>query len=58
MRKLLGIAPPVTIHYSAGGLTAWANDESGSTLVSVIAYQRGWTSFFPESNRFSAARLR
>ena len=47
----------VTVHYSAAGLTAWATDESDTTLVSVIAYRRGWGSFFPESNYFSAGRL-
>ena len=46
-----------SIHYSAAGLTAWATDASGTTLVSVIAYRRGWGKFFPESNYFAGGQL-
>ena len=46
----------VTIGHSEEGLTAWALDERGNLLVTVIAYERGWKSFFPDSRRFSAVR--
>ena len=46
----------VTIGYSADGMTAWATDGDGNTLVTVIAYERGWKSFFPESNRYTVGR--
>ena len=46
----------ITIGYSADGMTAWATDADGNTIVTVIAYERGWKSFFPESNRYAAGR--
>ncbi len=44
---------PLTIHYSAQGLTAWAQDAEGKLLPSVLAYRRGWLDFYPESQVFS-----
>ena len=46
----------VTIGYSADGMTAWATDADGNTLVTVIAYEHGWKSFFPVSKRYAAGR--
>ena len=46
----------VTIGYNAEGLTAWARDQDGNMLVTVIAYERGWKSFFPDSRRYAAQR--
>lgn len=46
----------VTIGYSSEGMTAWATDADGDILVTVIAYERGWNSFFPESQRYAAGR--
>jgi len=39
----------VVIHFDAEGLTAWATDASGSLLMTVLAYEQGWLSFFPNS---------
>ena len=44
----------ITVGYSAEGMTAWATDTDGNTMVTVIAYERGWKSFFPESKRYEA----
>ncbi len=46
----------VTIGYNADGMAAWATDADGNTLVTVIAYERGWKSFFPETKRYEAGR--
>lgn len=46
----------VRIHYRKEALTAWAEDADGKLLTTVIAYQRGWMSFFPDSEVFRAGR--
>lgn len=43
---------PTTIHYDAEGLTAWALDADGNMLVTVLAYETGWRTFFPETAVF------
>ena len=48
----------VRIHYSADGLTAWAEDERGTLLPGVIAYQDGWLEFVPRSRIYKARRQR
>lgn len=40
---------PVTVHYDADGLTAWAEDARGELLPTVLAYRDGWLAFFPKS---------
>jgi len=42
----------VTIHYSASGRTAWAEDASGEMLVTALAYEPRWMAIFPESSVF------
>lgn len=40
---------PVMIHFDAEGLTAWATDASGDLLTTVLAYESGWLTFFPNT---------
>ncbi len=44
-----------TVHHSADGLTAWAEDADGRLLPGVMAYRRGWYDFYPGSREFSVA---
>jgi len=39
----------VMIHFDAEGLTAWATDVSGELFTTVLAYESGWLSFFPNT---------
>lgn len=45
---------PVTIHYAAEGVTAWAEDAEGKMLVTVLVYEPRWLAFYPESQIFRA----
>lgn len=62
-RELDKIDPPlkqviggktVTIHYVKDAITAWAEDENGTLLTSVLAYEIGWKDFNPETKVFEA----
>ena len=44
----------VSIHHHVDDLTAWAENEAGGLLVSVLAYRDGWLSFSPDSHLFQA----
>jgi len=39
----------VTIHFDAQGLTAWATNAAGELLMTVLAYETGWQTFFPDT---------
>lgn len=43
---------PVRVFFDAAGITAWAEDADGTLLMGVVAYERGWRSFHPESQRW------
>jgi hypothetical protein len=47
--KLTVDGRPLTIHHDAEGLTAWAEDGSGNLMMSVLAYQKSWLDFHPDS---------
>lgn len=40
---------PIVVRYDGEGLTAWAEDERGRLLPTVLAYRDGWLAFFPKS---------
>ena len=42
----------VVVHYRGDAPTAWAEDEDGTLLPGVLAYEFGWLDFFPESRVF------
>ncbi len=44
----------IVIHYQPSALTAWALDTQGNLLPTVLAYQKGWLSFNPQSTIFKA----
>ena len=46
----------VVIHYHDEAMTAWAEDTEGTLLMGVLAYERGWKSFHPESQIFDGVR--
>ncbi len=39
----------VFIHFSADGLTSWAENDAGVLLMSVLAYEQGWRNFYPHT---------
>ncbi len=39
----------VRVFYDREGLTAWAEDPDGNLLMGVLAYERGWRSFHPDT---------
>lgn len=43
---------PVIIYHDRTGLTAWAEDEAGTLLPAVLAYDFGWQRFFPQTRRW------
>ncbi len=45
----------VSVHHSAEGLTAWAEDAANRLLPSVLAYRRAWLDFYPQSRVFGAS---
>ncbi len=40
----------IAIHFDAEGLTAWAENDAGELLMSVLAYEQGWRSFYPHTS--------
>lgn len=46
----------IHIHHSQSGFTAWAENAAGDLLPGVLAYERGWRTFHPQSRIFDAAQ--
>jgi len=42
----------VVIHYERKALTAWAIDDKGKLLPTVLAYRKGWSNFHPETKTY------
>ena len=40
----------VVLHFDADGSTAWAENEAGELLMSVLAYEQGWRNFYPHTH--------
>ncbi len=48
--RMSGGGTAITIHFDAEGLTAWAENDAGELLMSVLAYEQGWRSFYPHTS--------
>ena len=44
----------IVINYRKDALTAWAEDQDGNLLPTVLAYSFGWKDFHPDTEVFSA----
>lgn len=55
MKMTLG-GTALTIHYRKDDVTAWATDADGELVVGVLAYEKGWKDFHPETKTFTAGR--
>ncbi len=42
----------ILIHHRKDAMTAWATNQEGEMLSTVLAYRDGWLSFFPDSTIF------
>lgn len=45
----------IHVRYHDGGMTAWAEQPDGTLLPGVLAYERGWMAFHPNSRVFEAS---
>ena len=44
----------LTVHYRKDEVTAWATDADGQLVAGVLAYEKGWKDFHPETRTFKA----